>query len=96
MKVTEDIANVSVCWVQMQACGCRGEQELGKLRKGMAVLFPRLSLSVYRRVIHLLSDGKQGIIELLKLQQISEAQLAWIFLLHSIAITYRAQNACQQ
>jgi hypothetical protein len=42
---------------------------------------------VYRRVIHLLSDGGQGIIELLKLQQISEAQLAWVFLLHSIAMS---------
>ncbi len=46
MKVTEDIANVSVCWVQMQACNCRGEQELGILGKGMAVFFPGLSLSV--------------------------------------------------
>lgn len=76
MKVTEDIANVSVCWVQMQACVYRGEQDLGILRKGIAVFFPGLSLSVYRRVIHLLSDGRQGIIELLNLQQISEAQLA--------------------
>lgn len=46
VKVTEDIANVSVCWVQMRACGCRGEQELGILREGMAVFFPGLSLSV--------------------------------------------------
>jgi hypothetical protein len=46
IKVTEDIANISVCWVQMQACGCGGEQELGILRKGMAVFFHGLSLCV--------------------------------------------------
>jgi hypothetical protein len=48
----------------------------------------------------LLSDGGQGIIELLKLQQVSEAQLAWVFLLHSIAMslssTWFAWFALQQ
>jgi hypothetical protein len=49
---------------------------------------------VYRRVIHLLSDGREGIIELLKLQQISEAQLAWVFLLHRIAMSFFINLVC--
>jgi len=49
---------------------------------------------VYRRVIHLLSDGGKGTIELLKLQQISEAQLAWVFLLHSIDMSFFINLVC--
>lgn len=60
----------------------------GDIERGNgSVLSWAFSQCIEELFIHLLSDGGQGIIELLKLQQISEAQLAWVFLLHSIVIS---------